>query len=857
MGFFSTFYLNYFSVGMLIPVLFHLFLAIFLFSIRNRSKATFHLAMGYALWVVFNLAYFAANSFYHPLAAYHRWFTVGSVLFIITHFNMIHFYFPDERAPRFGRIYFIVSYAVAALVSLAFIASTIHGRTVYQINAHYWDFDADTFSKYFSLLMLLYIFIQLPLALWRTVTTKSRDRWISLTMGIFLFVSGLAPGVTNTLSRDGAMDRELYQVSWVIFNVLCFAAAAIIYLNSTRDRTSFIGKLITITGVAFLLVVQFIAYFALTDKDRGYDFAHQHLTARVLISDYRPDDFSYRATYALDTNRFIGIERAPGGGAAVDHASYRQEFINAALLGKIRSLPTDGFQSRIMKLLDETPAAFAGYRAFIQNELGRMPREETRPARRLLARLDGAKRIIAYRANKIRALPEKGFRESLVKFASKKEGDFEPFRAALMALMNDASRTDAELRRDALSLLEPMNGEGVRLYRTDPTGQHHYIAYVQFDPAANAVHEVGYSYRAYREFIHPFALTLIIILAALLVIVRFGFQYFFMGALVAPLRTLSRGVRLVNNGDLDVTVPVRFEDEIGFITHAFNNMVGSIRDSKKKLEEYAQTLETKVEERTAELKSARDQLWGEMQLAKKIQTVLLPDRPEIEGFQIAAYMQPADEVGGDYYDIINVDGLDWLVIGDVSGHGVPAGLIMMMVQTAIHTALAGKPNLKPQRLLSHINQVVTANIKKLNEDKYMTITVLACLKNGTFYFSGLHQDIMIYRAATKTVELVETDGIWIGLVEDINGMLHDSELTLSRGDVMFLYTDGITESWRRGARKDERDPESDMFGDERLKSCLLTLGEKEPEEIKQGILDAMRDYMPADDVTLLVVKRSA
>ncbi|HNR88497.1 MAG TPA: 7TM diverse intracellular signaling domain-containing protein [Spirochaetota bacterium] len=288
---------------------------------------------------------------------------------------------------------------------------------------------------------------------------------------------------------------------------------------------------------------------------------------------------------------------------------------------------------------------------------------------------------------------------------------------------------------------------------------------------------------------------------------------------------------------------------------AQEKLVEQLKETDRIKDEMNRDLERKVEERTAELKSARDQLWGEMQLAKKIQTVLLPERPAIPGFQIAAHMQPADEVGGDYYDIINVEGLDWLVIGDVSGHGVPAGLIMMMVQTAIHTALAGKPNLKPQRLLSHINQVVTANIKKLNEDKYMTITVLACLKNGKFYFSGLHQDIMVYRAATKAVEIVETDGIWLGLVDDIKGMLHDSDLTLASGDVMLLYTDGITEAWRRGARKDERDPESDMFGDERLKSCLLALGEKEPEEIKRGILDEMRDYMPADDVTLLIVKK--
>ncbi len=121
-------------------------------------------------------------------------------------------------------------------------------------------------------------------------------------------------------------------------------------------------------------------------------------------------------------------------------------------------------------------------------------------------------------------------------------------------------------------------------------------------------------------------------------------------------------------------------------------------------------LEQKVEERTAELKKAMDALWGEMELAKKIQTTLLPRAPAIRGFEIATYMQPADQVGGDYYDIINAEGLDWLVIGDVSGHGVPAGLIMMMVQTAIHMAITAKPNLRPDVLLNRVNSVITENI---------------------------------------------------------------------------------------------------------------------------------------------------
>jgi serine phosphatase RsbU (regulator of sigma subunit) len=162
-----------------------------------------------------------------------------------------------------------------------------------------------------------------------------------------------------------------------------------------------------------------------------------------------------------------------------------------------------------------------------------------------------------------------------------------------------------------------------------------------------------------------------------------------------------------------------------------------INTMRKELALFAGHLEVKVEERTAELKSAiealtatnvmltetRNALWGEMELAKKLQTVLLPKGPAIPGYHITAHMKPAAEVGGDYYDIINEEGRDWLVIGDVSGHGVPAGLIMMMAQTAIRTAIRMNPDLPPSRLLSVINGILTGNIKRLDENRYMTITV--------------------------------------------------------------------------------------------------------------------------------------
>lgn len=285
--------------------------------------------------------------------------------------------------------------------------------------------------------------------------------------------------------------------------------------------------------------------------------------------------------------------------------------------------------------------------------------------------------------------------------------------------------------------------------------------------------------------------------------------------------------------------------------------------------ELNRTLETKVAERTQELHDAmkklesanqdltraRDALWGEMELATKIQTVLLPKHPVMDGYEISTYMAPATEVGGDYYDVINCAGIDWIVIGDVSGHGVSAGLVMMMVQTSIHVTLANNPNLPPSVLLAIINKTITRNIQQLGESKYVTITVLAAYENGRFSFSGLHQDIMVYRGAKQGVEVVETSGPWIGLIDDIGGMLTDMELRLDVGDTMLLYTDGITEAWTKESNGGPRNPATDMFGDARLKTLLGELGESSPPEIKDGIIGALGSYRCSDDVTMVVMQR--
>lgn len=408
-----------------------------------------------------------------------------------------------------------------------------------------------------------------------------------------------------------------------------------------------------------------------------------------------------------------------------------------------------------------------------------------------------------------------------------------------------------------------------RYYRTDITGQKHFISFIHYDGSIGKIYEAAFSYGAYRKQMNEGSLGLIFILILILFVVLALFPFFFRGVFVNPMLSLVEGLREVEKGNLDVFINVKVEDEIGFLSHNFNSMVSTIKKARKQIEDHTNTLEDKVNQRTLELQiameevesansmliKARDELWGEMRLAKKIQTILLPDDPKISGYDLSSYTEPATEVGGDYYDIINSRNGDWIIIGDVSGHGVPAGLIMMMVQTAIRVAIDSDPDLCPFELLKIINQTISHNIYHVDSDMYMTITAILCTRNGQLIFSGLHQDILVYRADLESLEIVKTSGPWIGFYRNNDMLLENDNLTLGCGDVMLIYTDGITEAWRKDSEKDYRDPERDMFGSERLSKVFLDLGKCPTKDIIRGILDNMKDYEFHDDVTMVVIRR--
>ena len=250
-----------------------------------------------------------------------------------------------------------------------------------------------------------------------------------------------------------------------------------------------------------------------------------------------------------------------------------------------------------------------------------------------------------------------------------------------------------------------------------------------------------------------------------------------------------------------------------------------------------------------DLKKARDALWGEMEVAKRIQTSLLPKLHQVNGYTVAAAMQPADEVGGDYYDLVeSSQGETWLCIGDVSGHGVESGLIMMMTQTSIFTTVNRAPGQKPSEVLTAVNAVLNKNISRLGADRYVTCMALR-LDADSITFAGKHQDVLIYRARTGTIEQIATDGVWLGIVEDVAGQFSDMSVPIEEGDVLLLFTDGVTEAM---------DDRRELFGEPRLKQSLARSARLGVEGIVQAVQTDVWAFMhkQKDDVTVVAVKRA-
>ncbi len=308
----------------------------------------------------------------------------------------------------------------------------------------------------------------------------------------------------------------------------------------------------------------------------------------------------------------------------------------------------------------------------------------------------------------------------------------------------------------------------------------------------------------------------------------------FMGNMfVTPIKKITEEIDRVGKEGAAGSFHYAGFGEFAEISTAFNRMMREIKQSQVRLTDQAR-------------------LKREMQLAQNIQQTLLPRQvPETEGFEIAAKYDAAMEVGGDYYDFFYVDENSiGIVVGDVSGKGVGGAFVMSIVRTALR--LEARGNKCASEVLKKLNATLDGEFKK---GMYITLfyVILDSKKHIINYASAGHTPMVLYRSETDRLYKLNPKGFPIGLNLGDNRVfrknISNEKINLNMGDILFVYTDGITEAMNSNREE---------FGEERLMNFIREHRELPVDDFSQQLVDGIKNFTRGhpqnDDITFVVIK---
>lgn len=299
-----------------------------------------------------------------------------------------------------------------------------------------------------------------------------------------------------------------------------------------------------------------------------------------------------------------------------------------------------------------------------------------------------------------------------------------------------------------------------------------------------------------------------------------------------PLEVILREMKALLTGKRYNRIYTEKVDEVGILAHFFNEVTHSLERVSTDIKEHRR-------------------ISSELNIAQKIQRDLLPKTaPKIAGLNIIAKTKPAAEIGGDSFDFITKNDQTFMYIGDVTGHGVPSGLVMMIVYTLIHTFSDMVEN--SQQLLIQVNKYLKPRIQRT---MFMTMVMFRWNHRSQemFYTGAGHETILHYKALEGKVENLKCGGIALGMVPDIEKLTKEVPLPLQQGDFLVLYSDGIVES---------KNAQGEMFGVPGLQKVVEKYAGKAPNaetlltQIATTLTHFLGDFFQEDDMSLLVIHRS-
>jgi serine phosphatase RsbU (regulator of sigma subunit) len=302
--------------------------------------------------------------------------------------------------------------------------------------------------------------------------------------------------------------------------------------------------------------------------------------------------------------------------------------------------------------------------------------------------------------------------------------------------------------------------------------------------------------------------------------------------ITSAVKTLHHGTRRIAEGDLDTKIVIPSEDELGDLATSLNVMAGAVKKGREEAIE-------------------RERLERELETARQIQEKLLPhEMPQLPGFEIAGTSLPSQQVGGDYFDFLDMGtGQLGIAIADVSGKGIPAALLMANLQASLHAQVIKKGSVAD--VASRMNSLL---VKSTDTHMFATFFygILDQIKSTFTSTNAGHNPPLLFRVDGK-IKRLEAGGLILGFLPDQN--YSQQTVKIKQGEVVVLFTDGITEAAGPSSGKISEN----LFGEERLIEVIRASLTKSAVEIQAAILQAISDHTADtpqfDDITLVLIKR--
>lgn len=304
--------------------------------------------------------------------------------------------------------------------------------------------------------------------------------------------------------------------------------------------------------------------------------------------------------------------------------------------------------------------------------------------------------------------------------------------------------------------------------------------------------------------------------------------------IIRPLKKLTEGAAEVAQGNLDTKIEVESDDELGDLARDFNYMT--------------MNLTLKIEE-LRETTAAKERIESELNVARRIQMSLLnkifPPFPNRREFELFALIEPAREVGGDFYDFFLLDD-DRLcfIIGDVSDKGVPASLFMVVTKTLLKVA-ASRDGATPDKILTEVN----SELSHSNENAMFATIFCGILNTRTgevLYANGGHNPPVLVRKDGGAEYTEQTGDIVVGVIE--GAAFKMQRLQLEPGETLFCYTDGVTEA---------NNLKGEMFSEEKLQGILAKTDVNGVRKMVASVMEEVvffsADAVQSDDIAILAL----